>query len=158
MSWRLSLLPFFLMPILAAAQPVAAPEGASRFLVLGADGVQVYLCQQREGGAAWVFQRPEAPLFDASGLEVGTHGAGPFWRLADGSTVLGEVVANAAAPVYGAIPWLLLRVRAREGEGGLSAARFIRRIDTVGGVAPAGACVPGATARVRYSAVYEYYR
>jgi hypothetical protein len=148
----------FAMPGIALAQPVPAPEGAQRFLVLGADGVQVYACQPRDGALAWVFQRPEAILFDPSGREVGTHGAGPFWRLADGGAVLGEVAANAPAPAAGAIPWLLLRVRPRDGEGALTPTRFIRRIDTVAGVAPAGPCEAGATARMRYAAVYEYYR
>lgn len=146
----------------ACAQPVSAPTGANRIAVLHADGVQIYACEAREGaGPVWAFKAPEAWLFDGSGRQVGTHGAGPVWRLAaDNSAVLGAVAANAPAPQAGAIPWLLLRARAHEGEGAMRPVAFIRRIDTVGGIAPATGCDAtsvGTQARMRYSAVYEFF-
>lgn len=148
---------FFATPL--AAQPVPAPPGQSARLVLAADGVQIYACEARPAGHEWVFKGPEALLFDASGRQVGTHGAGPFWRMG-GSMVLGEVAATAPSPVAGAIPWLLLRVKQREGDGALAGTSFIRRIDTVGGVAPpregCDAAHDGTVARMRYSAVYEF--
>ncbi|WP_270938585.1 DUF3455 domain-containing protein [Falsiroseomonas oryzae] len=149
-----------LLAVPLAAQPVPAPEGHSVRLVLGADGVQVYACEARAGAHAWVFKGPEAALFDAAGRQVGTHGAGPFWRLsADGATVGGEVAATAAAPVAGAIPWLLLRVRQREGGAGFGGTAWIRRIDTVGGAPPREGCdaaQAGQVARMRYAATYEF--
>ena len=144
-----------------AAQPVPAPAGQSVRLVLAADGVQIYACEARADGHGWAFKGPEAALFDASGRQLGTHGAGPSWRLAeDGSMVRGEVAATAPSPVAGAIPWLLLRVSQKEGEGALARAAWIRRIDTVGGTPPpreaCDAARTGAVARMRYSAVYEF--
>ena len=145
----------------SAAQPVPAPAGLARVLVFDADGVQVYACQARDGGHAWVFQGPEATLFDTEGRQVGTHGTGPHWRLSsDGSRITATVAASIAAPVTGAIPWLLLQVRSHEGEGALARIAWVRRIDTVGGLAPREACDAaraGTDARMRYSATYEFY-
>jgi hypothetical protein len=96
-----------------------------------------------------VFQAPEATLFDGSGKEIGIHAAGPVWKLTDGRTVKGQVVAKSDAPGAGDIPWLLLK-----GEGSFE---YIRRSETRGGVAPTGGCEPGKTARVPYSATYTFY-
>jgi hypothetical protein len=125
------------------------------------DGVQVYSCDAGGGGYAWVFRAPEAALFDRAGRQVGSHGAGPRWTLADGSSVLGEKVAEAAAPAPHAIAWLLLRVKSHEGTGRLADAAWVRRASTAGGTAPDGGCDAahaGETARIRYSAVYEFWR
>ncbi|MGG5823032.1 DUF3455 domain-containing protein [Falsiroseomonas sp. HW251] len=143
-----------------AAEPLPMPQGRSSRLVLGADGVQIYACEPRDGRHAWVFKGPEAALFDGSGRQVGTHGAGPFWRIAaDGSMVTGEVAASSPSPAAGAIPWLLLRARAHEGEGAMAGVMWIRRVDTAGGTAPAQGCdasQAGSVARMRYSATYEF--
>ena len=71
-------------------------------LRLAAEGVQVYVCAAAEGGIAWRLKGPEAKLFDAAGREAGTHFAGPTWQGADGSAVVGEVIANSPAPQAGA--------------------------------------------------------
>ncbi|MDB5373140.1 MAG: hypothetical protein JWP04_1782 [Belnapia sp.] len=141
-------------PLPALAQ-VAAPAGAVHLFDLAADGVQIYACQPREGGAAWVFQAPEALLFDATGRQQGTHGAGPHWLLGDGSRVTGTVLET--APAAGSIPWLLLRAAPAEAPGRLRDVTLIRRFDTRGGTAPAGGCEPGQVARMRYSATYGFY-
>lgn len=143
---------------LASAQ-VAPPAGSANLFDLGADGVQIYACQAREGAPAhaWVFQGPEAALFDGAGRQVGTHGAGPHWLLDDGSRVTGVVAGNAPAPAAGAIPWLLLRATSADAPGRLRGVGFIRRYDTVGGVAPSGGCRLGEMARIRYSAMYGFY-
>ena len=148
------------LPALAQPDPIAAPDGARLRLTLGADGVQIYRCTAEAAGPRWAFEGPEAALFDQQGRQVGTHGAGPFWRLADGSLVRGTVAAQRPAPAAGAIPWLLLRVSAREGEGALTPITEIRRIDTVAGTAPAGGCDAasvGQQLRMRYSANYLFY-
>jgi hypothetical protein len=149
----------------AAAQdaPAMPPAGAVALFEVVADGVQIYACEAatRERDPVWVFRGPEAALFDASGRQVGTHGTGPHWRLADGSAAVGVVAANAPAPRSGAIPWLLLRATpeaaAPAPAGRLREAAWIRRFDTEGGVAPAGRCEPGDTARMRYTARYSFY-
>src|SRR5215471_21734657 len=110
-----------------AADPlVPAPQGAPVLLDLAADGVQIYTCEAKGQGHEWVFKAPEANLFDKQGLQVGTHFAGPSWKLSDGA-VVGEVAARADAPASGAIPWLLLKAKSHEGSGILSTVAFIRR-------------------------------
>jgi len=139
---------------------LSPPAGAALLLRVAADGVQIYACEATDKGRGWVFKAPEAALFDTDGRQIGTHFAGPTWKLADGSAVVGEVAARADAPATGAIPWLLLRAKSHEGGGTLADAAFIRRIDTKGGAAPNTACEPAhiaEQARMRYSAVYEFY-
>jgi len=143
-----------------AADPlVPAPQGAPVLVDLAADGVQIYTCEAKGQAHEWVFKAPEANLFDKQGLQVGTHFAGPSWKAADGSVVVGEVVARADAPDGKAIPWLLLRAKSKEGSGVLSSVAFVRRIDTRGGMAPTSGCDAehnGAQARVRYYALYQF--
>src|SRR5579863_743200 len=131
-------------PVLAQSD-TQAPQGQKAVLTATAKGVQIYACQN----AQWVFQAPEAALFDSDAKEIGTHSAGPVWKFLDGRLVKETVVAKSDAPGAGDIPWLLLK-----GEGSFE---FIRRSETRGGVAPGGGCEAGRTARVNYSAVYTFY-
>jgi hypothetical protein len=143
-----------------AADLVPAPAGASLVLEADADGVQIYNCEAQGSGVAWVFKSPEANLFDRQGRQIGRHYGGPTWRLEDGSSVVGEVTAKADAPTAGAIPWLLLNAKARDGTGLLSTVAYIRRAETKGGAAPAGGCDAqhaGLQARMRYSALYQFF-
>lgn len=158
---RLALLAGLLAaPALAQPDPIAASPDLVLRLALGADGVQIYRCAQEAAGPRWAFQAPEALLFDAQNVQQGAHGAGPFWRLADGSMLRAAAAAQRPASHPGAIPWLLLRVTSQEGQGLLSGVTEIRRIDTFNGSAPAEGCDAqhvGREARMRYSAVYEFY-
>ena len=70
---------------------VAAPQGSALLLELTADGVQIYTCDAKDGGFGWSFKAPEANLFDKQGRQVGSHFAGPTWKMDDGCVVLGEV-------------------------------------------------------------------
>jgi hypothetical protein len=128
-----------------AQSETRAPDGQRAVLTATGKGVQIYSCKDSQ----WVFQAPEATLFDTSGKEIGTHGAGPVWKFRDGRFVKGTVVAKSDAPEPGNIPWLLLK-----GEGSFE---FIRRSETRGGAAPAGSCDAGKTVRVDYSATYTFY-
>jgi hypothetical protein len=131
--------------LMFAQSATNAPEDQRAVLTANAKGVQIYACQN----AQWVFQAPEATLFDSAAKEIGTHGAGPVWTFRDGRSVKGQVIARSDAPNAGDIPWLLLK-----GEGSFE---FIRRSDTRAGAAPKGACEAGRTLRVDYSAVYTFY-
>jgi hypothetical protein len=148
------------VPALADQAAVARPAHAPLLVAARADGVQIYACETTEKGPDWVFKAPEANLFDAKGRQIGTHFAGPAWKLADGSQVTGAVIAKADAPIPGAIPWLLLEVKTHEGAGRLAAVALIRRADTKGGAAPADGCDAGhlgEQARMRYSATYQFF-
>jgi hypothetical protein len=143
-----------------AQEPLAPPAGAKRLLEVSAHGVQIYVCEPKDQGFAWVFDAPDATLFDAQGRQIGTHSNGPTWKLADGSEVLGEVIAKQPSPNQGSIPWLLLKVKSHQGSGQLGAATTVRRIETKGGAEPSGGCDAahkGEVARVGYSATYQFF-
>src|SRR5580692_8108380 len=100
---------------------VDAPAGAQVVFLTEGVGVQIYTCTGTPGGAKWVFKAPDAKLQDATGKTIGSHSAGPTWTLEDGGVVLGQVqgelVASQPAPEANAIPWLLLRAKARTATG-----------------------------------------
>lgn len=145
----------------AALQPPADQEP---FLRLHATGAQVYECATSAaapGAWAWQFRAPDATLADAGGAVVGRHFAGPSWASSDGATVVGQAVASAPAPARGSIPWLLLAIRSREGEGLFAATTSIQRVDTQGGIAPDIACSAAnahQVERVGYVATYVLWR
>ena len=93
------------------------PPGQHAILTVTGKGVQIYECQLVENIPQWVFQAPDASLYNASGAKVGVHGSGPSWRYFDGSSVRGEVVAKSAAPEPTSIPWLLLKTVDHDGSG-----------------------------------------
>jgi Protein of unknown function (DUF3455) len=127
-----------------------------------ASGVQVYQCAQKADSTYdWVFKAPEATLTAKSGAPVGKHYAGPTWEAVDGSMVVGEVKARDPGPSASAIPWLLLAAKSNSGTGIFANAKFIQRVATVGGIAPASGCTESglkSEARVPYTATYFFYR
>lgn len=148
------------LTVRADAVAVPPPHGATLLLEVIADGVQVYACETKGSDFVWTFKAPEAVLFDRQGRQIGTHFSGPTWKVGDGSMVVGEVIAKADAPEATAIPWLLLRAKSQEGVGALSAAAYIRRAETKGGVAPPKDCDAShlsEQARMRYSSIYQFY-
>jgi hypothetical protein len=140
---------FCLVLLWLAQDDIKPPDGQRVVLTATGKGVQIYSCQNVSGAPQWVFLAPEAKLFNAAGTEIGTHGAGPVWKFKDGRSVTGKVVAKSDAPAPGDIPWLLLK-----GEGNFE---YIRRSETHGGVAPAGACEVGRSEGIAYSATYTFY-
>jgi hypothetical protein len=158
-----------LLSACASPRPAAVPDalrvGANESLALiaAAKGVQIYECRAANEPAApdeWAFVAPEAELFDARGILIGKHGAGPYWQSLDGSRTLGTAKARADAPNADAIPWLLLTARPAGPTGAFSPITSVQRINTVGGKAPSTICSRsnyGATARVPYSADYYFY-
>ena len=139
-----------------AGIPAALAPAADQDLAFGLDarGVQKYTCS---AAGAWVFVAPEAEVYRGNQTFI-HHYAGPTWEWLDGSTVVGARVSGATIDAT-AIPWLLLRaVSHNDVDGKMSDISAIQRVNTVGGLAPAGACTPGATADVPYTAVYLFYR
>lgn len=151
---------FFAVSPALAQNKTEAPAGQQATLTVKGDGVQIYVCKNVNGAAQWVFEAPEAKLLDATGKEVGTHGAGPFWEAKDGSLVKGQLLVSEKAPGAGDIAWLLLKAGAHEGSGVLSGVAYIRRSETHGGVAPPSGCDAehlSSTVRVPYTATYTFY-
>jgi hypothetical protein len=148
--------------VAAAAQDIPAKLAPSHGATLAgkyaAKGVQIYVCRIKGTANAWDFKAPQAELFDAQDRPFAKHYAGPSWEAPDGSKAVGKVLATEPAPTAGAIPWLLLSAQS-SGSGVLAGVRFVQRVNTSGGVAPAGACPKvGAEQRVDYTADYVFYK
>ena len=155
-----------ILALAACAAAPAVPEtlrpGANETLamVVAAKGVQIYECRAKGAAHEWAFVAPEAELFDARGVPVGWHGAGPTWEAVDGSRVKGAVKARADAPNANAIPWLLLATRNDGPAGAFSAVSSIQRVNTAGGLPPPHGCTretAGKQARVNYAADYRFF-
>jgi hypothetical protein len=157
------------------------PAGNKAFLDGRAIGTQSYIClPSASGGFTWVFFGPQATLFNDDRRQIVTHflSPNPFeadtpratWQHSrDTSAIWGSAMESSADPKYvrqGAIPWLLLQVVG--GQDGptrgdrLTAATYIQRLNTVGGIAPATGCAVstdvGKRAFVPYKADYVFYK
>ncbi|MFC8365420.1 DUF3455 domain-containing protein [Streptomyces griseorubiginosus] len=142
-----------------APRPVKAPaalkvpDGNKLTAVFGARGVQTYTCTE----GAWKLLEPAATLFDRRGRAVALHSRGPVWvSTVDGSAVNATAIAN--SPKTGTIPELLLQATATRGAGVFGGVSYIQRLNTSGGVAPAGACTGTDQVSVAYSATYAFYK
>ena len=150
---------------------IQVPSGATVKIHDRGIGAQVYTCTASgdgaDGGAdagattyAWVLKAPDAKLYDAGCVQVGTHGVGPNWTSTDGSIVVGVKVAQADSPMTDAIPWLLLRAGSHSGNGVFTDVTFVQRLNTTKGKAPASGCAAasvGVETRVDYTADYYFY-
>lgn len=152
---------------------ITVPEGNVPFLQTRAYGTQQYICLP----TGWKQFGPQATLYPQNApMQVATHFlstnpedgvARPTWQDAhDGSAVWGKVyglpLTDPAYVAPGAIPWLLLEAAGTAvgpiGGEVLAKTTYIHRVNTQGGVAPAGACTVGAVALVPYSTDYFFYR
>jgi hypothetical protein len=159
------------------------PDGYSVFFSGQAIGTQNYMCLPSGTGVAWKFVAPQATLFrdvevDGASRQLTTHFlsvnpdegiARPTWQHSrDSSRVWGRLHASSSDPAFveaGAIPWLLLDVAGidagGDGDGTLARTKFIQRLNTSGGTAPAAGCGQagdiGALALVPYAADYFFY-
>ena len=166
-AFAFALLPLavgFLLPLSANARQarneLQPPTNERPLLQVHAKGDQIYTCKVDGAQFAWTLEAPDAQLFDKSGKAFGKHFAGPSWEANDGSKVVGEVLASQQSPKPNAIPWLLLRAKSASGHGAFSNVRYIQRLNTVGGNAPATACrqdQSGQQLRASYTADYLFY-
>jgi hypothetical protein len=152
----------------AAPAPPAVPADIEvtgdykLFLVGHAVGVQSYPCSATSSGYAWGASTPQANLYDDGGKLLMTHFGGPTWQARDGSKAIGQVVARATVP--NAIPWLRLSATGSAGVDGdrLAGTKFIQRIATTGGLAPAAADCDAATLgtvrAIPYTADYYFWK
>jgi hypothetical protein len=151
-----AILTVVLAPLQGLAHELSVDADESVALIVPAKGVQIYECRNKE----WAFVAPAADLFDANGKKIGRHYEGPQWEAADGSRIAGTVKARADAPARDAIPWLLLSARSVGGKGAFSGVSSVRRVNTLGGVAPHAHCSgaeAGNLVRVPYTADYYFF-
>lgn len=134
-----------------APEAVKVPDGNRPLTTYFGDGVQIYGCTN----GAWALIQPAAVL-SKHGQPVAIHSKGPVWTsTVDGSTV--GAAAAASSPREGAIPELLLKANLNNGTGIFGKVTYIQRLNTRGGLAPAGACAEGAQTAVHYTADYAFW-
>ena len=143
-----------------APQELQPPANEQLVAHVHAKGDQIYVCKEDVSQYAWTLKAPDAQLFDKDGKPFGKHFAGPSWEASDGSRVKGKATANAPSSDADSIPWLLVTVVDRSGDGVLSHVTFIQRLNTKGGKAPSSGCDAahaGQELRVPYSADYLFF-
>jgi len=167
-------------------------KGFVPFLEGHGDGTQNYVCRPTaNGGFAFVLFTPQATLFDDDLKQVITHFFSPnpaevntdptvvtdrqirvTWQAQDTSTIwakLDQSATSATDPAFvakDAVAWLLLDVvNTQNGPTGgdtLTAAKFVQRVNTSGGLAPSTGCAlstdVGKEAFVHYTADYIFYK
>ncbi|MBB5159383.1 DUF3455 domain-containing protein [Saccharopolyspora phatthalungensis] len=138
-------------------EAIKAPASNKRIATYRGDGVQIYGCLN----GAWTFIQPAATLSDYYGTSVAIHFAGPAYprweSTKDGSLVGAQKIASADKP--GAVPQLLLKATENNGGRGtqFGEVTYVQRLNTRGGLAPAGKCNEGARASVSYTADYVFW-
>ena len=135
---------------------IDVPSGAQLLLSAKGEGSQVYTCTSGH----WALKAPDAKLFDQNGKQIGTHFAGPTWKLKDGSEVTGKAVAHVDSLDAQSIPWLLVKVVSHSGTGQLANVTSIQRVHTHGGQPPAEGCDAAhrdAETKSAYTADYYFY-
>ena len=136
-----------------APSTIDLPAGTHELLLEAkGDGVQIYTCTDGK----WTLKAPDANLLDPDGKVIGTHFAGPTWKLTDGSEVKGKAVASQPSPDADSVAWLLVEAVPGSGTGTFADVDYIRRTDTHGGAAPKEACTSGEL-RQHYTATYSFY-
>lgn len=150
-------------------------------LVGHAIGTQNYICAPAAtaSGVDWFFIGPQATLFDVYGRQIATHflSRNPIqnevlhatWQHSgDSSAVWAKKYRGSTDAAYvapDAIEWLLLEVTGNvfgpAGGEKLARARFIQRVNTVGGLKPPSAECTASTVNTRrlvsYEADYYFY-
>lgn len=162
---------------------IDVPADTKLFRVDHAVGTQNYIClpsATAPSGFGWVLAGPQATLFTSRGRQTATHYLSPnpdesgtpraTWQDSRDTSALWAVKtaesSDAAYVAPDAIPWFLLEVKGVQytsnERGRLSRARFIQRINTVGGKAPATGCAAtgdvGKREFIPYEADYLFFR
>jgi Protein of unknown function (DUF3455) len=161
MRWATVLLAAISLAAQQTALSIEVPAGARTVLEVKGDGFQIYICTRAPQGLNWILKAPDAKLLDGAGNVVGSHFAGPSWKLSDGGEVQGELIASRPSPDPDSIAWLLLRARPGTAVGSLAGVAFIRRTNTHGGAAATAGCQSdadsGKSERIPYTATYAFY-
>ena len=167
---------------------IKVEDGFVPFLLGRADGTQNYVCRPSGTGFAYTLFTPEATLFNGHDKQLITHYFSPnpeeantdprvdgnlmiraTWQHLDTSTVwarLHQQPTGSAIVDEDSIAWLLLDVVGHlDGPNGgatLSPAKFIQRVNTVGGLPPKTGCSSladvGKSAFVHYKADYFFWK
>lgn len=155
---------------------IAVPSDAVLFLVGHGFGTQNYVCLPSGTGVAYSLFTPEATLFNDGSHQLITHFFSPnpeekgtiraTWEHSRDSSMVWAAATGQVSVRDDSILWLRLEVKgAAAGPTGgrtLTPTKFIQRINTVGGLAPATGCSSaadvGTKAFVPYAADYLFYK
>ncbi|MFJ8634650.1 CHRD domain-containing protein [Streptomyces sp. NPDC093568] len=121
-------------------------------------GKQIYECKPAEGGGYAFAQRDVSAVLGGRIAHsfVAPNSGTPQWIARDGSAVTGSVLSKTPNGDRN-IPELDLKAtQSGKHHGLLADTAEILRLNTVGGVAPAGSCSPGAIVGVPYQADYVF--
>jgi hypothetical protein len=146
-------------PSLGFFSKIKAPSTHEPTLQLASRGVQIFRCEKRDAGTAWVFRQPQAELLDSSGKAVGRHGANFSFEHDDGSRLVSNIAAYDDAPKPTDLRWLLLTTRSF-GKGALENVSHVQRVNTSGGMPPARceASQLNQLLRVDFTSDFVFYR
>jgi hypothetical protein len=159
-----STLPAFaaISPPSGVAPGLTPPAGEVAAFSLRAEGVHVFECKPLATDPnryLWSFSAPESTLYDSGRPVARLTAENGFEALADRSSV--SAVVRARQNAGASIPWLLLRAQSTPDTGLFAGVTSIQRVNTSGGVAPAGGCDElnvGKEARAPFTAEYYFYR
>lgn len=121
-------------------------------------GEQIYECKAVEGGGYAFAQRDVSAVLGGNIAHsfVKPNSGTPQWIAPDRSAVTGAVISRTPNGDKN-IPELDLKAtQSGKHRGLLAGTQEILRLNTVGGVAPAGSCSPGAIVGVPYQADYVF--
>jgi hypothetical protein len=144
--------------------PRTTDPAARLFLTAHATGVQKYACQP---DGTWLFTDPVATLSRTNGtakpivMHFLNFATGrPVWPFKDGSSVEAARFSSASGGAGNIALLLLESVANTVGPDGdrFAPTAWVQRLNTSGGVAPAGSCTPGDRAAVPYTADYSFWR
>ena len=151
--------PQFVLALASIPKDIQPPKAHSPYLTVYAKGVQIYQCTINQGSYSWQVQAPDAILYNEKHEIIGKHYKGPIWEYKKGSRIEGRIV-NSQSQSDNAISWLLVEVVSKRGDGPFSAASYINRFNTVGGLSPSTGCDAnhlGSEKKIPYSASYLFY-
>jgi len=140
-------------------------HAAANFQASVIQGKQIYECKKTEDGSGskgsgkFAFAQRDVRARLGGGIAhdfVAPNSGIPRWTAHDGSQVTGKLISKTPNGDRN-IPELdLAATQTGKRHGLLSGTAEILRLNTVGGVAPAGDCKPGAIAKVPYRADYVF--
>lgn len=146
-------------PNLGFFSKIKVPGDHEPVLKLSARGAQVFRCEKQDGKGAWIFRQPDAELLDAKGKVVGRHGANFSFEHVDGSRLVATIAAYEDAPKATDLRWLLFTTRSY-GKGAFEGVTHVQRVNTAGGMPPAGCDLAhaGRVLRIDFTSDFLFYR
>ncbi len=146
-------------PDLGFFSKIKVPDDREPVLKLRGRGAQVFRCEKVEGKGLWVFRQPDAELLDDAGRVVGRHGANVSFEHVDGSRLVATIAAYDDAPKPTDLKWLLFTTKSY-GKGAFDGVTNVQRINTSGGIPPAGCDLAhaGRVLRIDFTSDFVFYR